>query len=113
MLSLGIVEITDVSEEAKEAVYKSVEDAVYAGVTVSLTEWNSMNEIEKACFLEATEKLWRERCSTIGEASHSLISAAYVRSKEEGDDLMAQEAVNLMVNKNIQQLEKEKSTSNK
>jgi len=113
MLALGIAEIKSIPQEAVDAICQSVEDAVYAGVTPTIGEWTSMSPVAQAAFLQAKDKLWRERCSLTGEAAQSLVAAAYIRSKEEGDDLMAQEAVNLMVQKNLGKLEKEKSTSNR
>ena len=113
MLALGIAEIKEVPQEAVDAICEAVQDAVYAGVTPTVGEWTSMSEVEQAAFLEANDKMWRERCSLTGEASQSLVAAAYIRNKEEGDDLMAQEVVNFMVRKNIGKLEKEKSTSNR
>lgn len=75
-----------------------------AGGTFGFSDWAHLNKMSQAALMAAGDAIWRERCAMIGDATRSELAAAYFKSKEDGHDLMAQRAVDVMVERALKKV---------
>lgn len=97
MLGMKLVkEGTPVTDEVQNALIDEAEAFLRSGLH-DFKFWKDLSAESRASFMIANERIWRERCSMIGMASQSPLAATYVRSEEEGHDMVAGAAIDSFV----------------
>jgi len=81
----------DLPLDALTVLMEEAEAFLRAGVPYQL--WCTLGPESRAAFVEASNRIWRERCAMIGIASQSELHAAMVQDEESGKEMAARAAL--------------------
>jgi len=84
----------EVGDGEKAVLEANAELFLRAGGLLTFELWASLGSESRAAFVNAGDKLWRERCGSIGLAGQSEVHAISMIDQEAGCDAMARKALN-------------------
>lgn len=91
MLSLGMAAVENLEPAARAALVVNAENALRAGVSISLREWTELGDESRAAFLIAADRLRAVEAYMIGSACRSKMDALAILSKADDGDAYVRE----------------------